>query len=336
MSEVRLEAKDLKKLKELIKVTESIGTLYQEMQDLEINGQKNSQKYQKLLDYLTIALDTENRLYNELLIDYDKVFSMVDYLDSEDEDVNIDAIIEDHSDGKVRSRIMKALLRETVISKRFANGLIPGMHKQLMKLLGLKEMEGLITDRILAMIDLDMALSRDVLVIYLAMLDEFITNPDYTEYLDVLTKTKYDIVFINRNIESEFLANDFVVSRTPDLSSELCANLNDIDYDMYGQLKNQFLSDAAIEQIEYLWDINDDDYEDDDIRANALLTQCLLRSIFTVLDDDIIDQINEEFHDVIESDEYMEEFPNYKISEKNIIDCFKRIKLDRGKIKVHS
>ena len=53
-------------------------------------------------------------------------------------------------------------------------------------------------------------------------------------------------------------------------------------------------------------------------------------------DDEIIDAINENVHNIIESDDYLEAFPEAKISEKNITNCFKKIKLDRGKIKVYS
>ena len=336
MDKKELTIDELKKMENLIKVTESINSLYQKMINLELKGQRDTKEYQTLLDYLTIALDTENRLYNELLIDYDKVFLLVDYLDSEDEVINIDSIIEGYSNSKVPSRIMKSLLKEVVASEKFANSLIPNKYKQLIRLLNLNEAEELITKKILATIDLDMAFTRDISVVYLAMLEEFINNSDYEDYLDNLIKTKYDIIFINRDIEKEFIANGFRASKTPDLSSELCANISDIDYEVYDYLKNQIFSDIAIEQIEYLFSINDNDYKNENICEKALLRQCLLRAIFLILDDEIIDAINENVHNIIESDDYLEAFPEAKISEKNIINCFKKIKLDRGKIKVYS
>ena len=62
----------------------------------------------------------------------------------------------------------------------------------------------------------------------------------------------------------------------------------------------------------------------------------MLRSAFLFMSDEAVMEVNEKFHDFIESREYFQKYPNNQISEKKIIQCFKRIKSDRNKLELSS
>ena len=67
MEKYKLVNENYNWLKRIIQITTSIETLYKKLFILEINGQKDTEEYKKTMDYLSIALDVEDNVYEENL-----------------------------------------------------------------------------------------------------------------------------------------------------------------------------------------------------------------------------------------------------------------------------
>ena len=118
----------------------------------------------------------------------------------------------------------------------------------------------------------------------------------------------------------------------PDLSSKLYANLVGISSENYEAIKNNIYSEIAAYQLALMLFNEKENYED---KKENILRSIWLRSLFLTLDNEVIDVLNESVHDLIESDEYINNGTIRK-NEDEVISCFKKIKLDRQKVKVYS
>ena len=63
-----LDIEDYKLIGDLINITSSIKSLHDKLFILESKGKKNSDEYNKILDYLKISIEVENKIYNQLNI----------------------------------------------------------------------------------------------------------------------------------------------------------------------------------------------------------------------------------------------------------------------------
>lgn len=66
MEKYVLVEKDIMTIKELLKLSSSISTLYKRLCDLEINGKESTLEYQKVLNYLEVAVEVEDKKYEGL------------------------------------------------------------------------------------------------------------------------------------------------------------------------------------------------------------------------------------------------------------------------------
>ena len=84
-----LNSSELKILKDLVNVTEEIVDIYDKLYYLEINGMKNSDKYNDIIEKLKLALIEEDNIYEDIEGEFDlasKILNnlVTDYLQFED------------------------------------------------------------------------------------------------------------------------------------------------------------------------------------------------------------------------------------------------------------
>ena len=85
-------------MEELVKIEDSISSLYQKMYELELEHKKETLEYQTLLDYLVIALDVEERKYNDLFTDGNEALDFVVSFDSK-KGIGLEEIIKGKTDN---------------------------------------------------------------------------------------------------------------------------------------------------------------------------------------------------------------------------------------------
>ena len=312
-------------MEELVKIEDSISSLYQKMYELELEHKKETLEYQTLLDYLVIALDVEERKYTDLFTAGNEALDFVVSFDSK-EGIGLEEIIKGKTDNKVLIRIYNTLTDSVITNNKSVRKILFEDTEE-----NYAKLEEMLIKLFTTEMQFQLALNKDGYMLFLALLEIYLNNPDYAEYREDLLKVKYNIIFLNKNIEHSFLDNDFTMPK-PDLSSKLYASLVGVSGEGYEKIKNNIYSEIAAYQLALMLFNEKENYED---KKENILRSIWLRSLFLTLDNEVIDVLNESVHDLIESDEYINN-DTIRKNEDEVISCFKRIKLDRQKVKVYS
>lgn len=75
-----LRKQDFQQIDQLIQITDSMKQLYTHLYQLEIDGKKDTEEYQKIVDYLNMTIEVEANLYNRFDFTYHKAIACVNYV----------------------------------------------------------------------------------------------------------------------------------------------------------------------------------------------------------------------------------------------------------------
>lgn len=76
-----MKNEDYELITSLLSVTKSINNIYEVLYEIEVNGEKDSAKYTKYLEYLNLALEVENKYYNKMSVE--QCFRVYNFIDSD-------------------------------------------------------------------------------------------------------------------------------------------------------------------------------------------------------------------------------------------------------------
>lgn len=320
-----LEKEDYDLLDTLIRISESIGKLYQNLFQLEVNGKKNSQEYRKNLDYLMIAREVEERLYSDNDMNAIKCSELLKYMLSQKIINNISnnqsIIMPNYLEGKVR---------------RVYNRIENKMHADSKGMISLmedtKDAEFTIPRDLLELnyskLILQKNLEKESYLLFLGILFESLPT-NLSKYKNNLLNIKYYLSFINTNVEQELLYVNFNIEDKVNVLSNLFAYCNGIDLEEYYLLQNIFGFTNSLQEVYSLLSLNDLNYLDNRYNFQAYVHSCLLRSYLTFLSDLSVLELNKKFNDLLNAK--AKEKIKYYISEKIIKECFYNIYVDRNK-----
>jgi len=340
MEVYRLEKKDFEQINNLIKTTSSIDNLYKKIYALEIDGKKDSEDYKKLLDYLNIAIEVETKLYNEYNLNSSKCIAWAEYLLSDrlpdGFENDMESIMKQDYSNRIIRRILSVLVHKIVSNHKNVKEMLPTEIMELMKQLGMPNPDKIVSQAVYSSIEIQKAFEKDILNSYLAFLQEFLQKEEYRNFRSQLINSKYNIAFINKEIENSMISNNFDIPDTLYVNSRFVADLLQMDLDLYKLLKNSYGVKTSTQQISEIIEIGDLDYSDPIKATTSILRQCLMRAAFLLMSDEVISDVNYEFHEFVEDKKYLDRHPNDRISEQLIINCFRSIKKDKNKPNVLS
>jgi len=340
MEKYILKSKDYEFINNLIKTTNSIDSIYRKMYDLEINGKKDTEDFNQILDYLSMAIEVEEKLYKEANLSYLQCIAIADYILQDklpDGFLNdTESIMNQCYDNRVLRRILSILVHKIISDHESVRQMLPEEIIELMEQLGMPNPDKLVSQAIYSSIELQKAFERDIFNGYLAILQEFIVSNTYKNFRNDLIRSKYNTSFINKQIENDMISSKFDIPDTFYVNSRFVADLTQTDLELYKMLKNLYGVKESTKQISEVIEIGDMDYSDSKKAITSILRQCLMRSAFLLMSDEVISDVNYEFHEFVEDKKYLDRHPHDRISEQLIVNCFKAIKKDRNKPSVLS
>lgn len=340
MERYRLNKQDFELIDRLVKTTNSIETLYKKMYDLEISGKKDSNEYKKLLDYLKMTIEVEDKIYQDANLDYLRCIGLADYIIEDrlpDGFTNdVESIMSQNYDNRVLRRILSILFHKVISDYNGIKEMLPNELVDLMIQLGMPNPDKIVSQAIYSSIELQKAFEKDTFSGFLTFLQEFINKKDYANFKEQLISSKYNTSFINKAIESDMISSSFDIPETFYVNSRFVADLTNTDLDLYKLLKNSYGVKESTKQISEVIEMGDMDYSDPKKATSSILRQCLMRASFLLMSDEVISDVNYEFHEFVESEKYLNRHSHDRISEQLIINCFKSIKRDRSKPSVLS
>lgn len=336
MGKYILQKKDFEEIAALINVTTAISNDYKALYNLETNGKKDTEEYKKVLDNLHMDIEFENKLYNEYYhLNYDKCYAWIEYLFEnqmpKELKKDIESMMEQDYSNRVIIRILNTLINKMTEDYQNIKKIIPEEVIELLKQLGMPNPDKLASQSAYSNIKIQESLEIDTLNAYLSILQEYIQKEDYRSFRNQLINSKYNITFINKEIEKGMLSNNFDIPETLYINSKMIADLHQVDSNIYDLLKDHYSIQISAKQISEIIEISDMDYSDQNKATTSILRQCLMRASFLLMSDDAISNVNYTFHEFIEGKEYLDRHPNDRISEQLIINCFRSIKKDKNK-----
>ena len=244
---------------------------------------------------------------------------------------DMDSIMTQNYDNRILRRILSTLVYRVISDYEGIKNTLPNEIIDLMTQLGMPNPDQIVSQSIYSSIELQKAFEKDLINGYLVFLQELFNKKENIPYRGALLKSKYNVLFINKQVEKDLLSSKFHIQDNFYANSKFIADLTQIDLELYKMLRNSFGVKESAKQISEMIEVGDMDYSDINTSISSMLRQCLMRSAFLLMSDEVISDVNYEFHEFIEKDDYLKRHPNDRISEQLIINCFKSIKRDRTK-----
>ncbi len=322
----KLTVDDIKKLNELIRITNSINTLYKKLEELETKNEKDSPLYNQTIEYLKIAMQVEDNKYTELCLTKEKSKTLINYILKElikkDFFNNVNSILNKDYDNRILRRILNNLSKEYLKYKIDINFLTKdGLPKKESKYAKLQ-------DFINNDLQVQNNFEEEMVRFYIEFLEDAIENEKNFTIREDLIASKYFSSFIFKSIENSMLENNFSKGSII-INSLFEADWCDIPKERYDILRGNYAIPYAVEEIMKLLEVKDSLYQDVNMRSLGKIRQYFLRAIFLFLDDETLTEINLSFHETLESEEFKRIYKDDIIGKSLIKDCFKRINTDR-------
>ena len=306
------------KIDEIYRIANSIETLYRKLYKMEINGEKDSLEYQKTMDYLKIAKEVENDYYNNNFIGFDECSYYYDLIIEETDnklEKDIDSIIVMRHDDEVVRRIVSKIRNKMV--KSFDVIPINKLKKQT-KYDDILASEVKLTN-IFRSLDL---CQYDTLSTFLIFLQLFILKTKNDNFIQKLIKTKYYISFINSEVESSLINNNFEISPFSIHNADFLACLNAIPYKDYYNTKDEYIFKEAYRQLFKLNAVKDLDYKIESKGLTAILRLCFLKSFLLQMKFKDLVETERDFRKIINGETNMKAFKNNDISKELLLRMF--------------
>lgn len=326
---------DFDELANLFTLTQAIDSLYTKLYEMEINNQKDSANYKKHLDYLNISLDIEKNAYNKMRLSPNKHLSLLKYIFEEkipsDFGPNIDVLIKQAPFDRIIRRIIGKMSYKIMGDYNCFEKISPDLTAFLAEIgINKKTVEtSLINNN-----EINDSFKRDVLNYFMTFNQETIDSNKNNILRNGLIKAKYDLSFVEVEIEEISIQNNFNVDKKLIANSKLTADLLNLNSDLYSLMKDYYGINIVHKQIDDLLDMYDADYIENSNAIKSILKQSYLRAGFLLLSDNEISDINGYYHEVIDSTEFDKTHGEDKIGSSVVLEAFMKIKKDKANHKV--
>lgn len=286
-----LTENDYKNLEELKKITESISNLYDKLCNLEISGNKNTEDYKRIYEYLMIAVEVENNQYKSMNLNYSKIAAFLEYINLNLKKNVPEGIINQHYNSKIDYRMLKKFLKflhdNEIFYSQYMNDVLYTKFDAKENNIELIKKES----------ELDFALQSDIDYSFACNLQKLIDNELYEIYRKQLIMTKYMYFFIYDDL----------------LCNILLLNVSSFDaiiksYDMIDEEKVKFVVDTQFdnlkENIIKLLGVPDYKCQKKNTLIKLLLRQCYINAYLEKFELPSLYQIDDEIEIMINKYNY--------------------------------
>lgn len=242
---------------DIFNLNKKIAKLYNKLTDLEINQLIDTLEYKNIKKYISICQEVENELYQKL--DCDKFPIYLDYLQKNlyDNISDYDVICSDFEDLILHKRIYNRIssMETSLIIEDIQNENDDTLDSQRIMLVN--------------------TIHEDFLNLFIFFLNDFINNPIFNQYKEDLIKAKYQVYFLNNQLEKMFLQNS---TRDNIINCFSTADLLTIEQKELHHLVYIYINKYIKKYFPKLLEITDDMYQDDEKVKLSLLYQALIKS----------------------------------------------------------
>ena len=328
MEQYRMKEQDYIHLENLIKTSISIETLYKKLFDLEISEKKYTNEYYKILDYLKISLDVENKLYNQIIstlsnMEFSKFISFLlnEKVAYNFKDNMSSIIYMDYNNANIR-RIINILIHIILKNKERVQD------KNIIDFINKFSISNFDASRYASFNNLKILIpfEKDILKAYILFLKKYIDLGEIDNNIkEKIIKNMYYVCYENKSIEKCFLNGRFNFSKIKFCRIANSFNVKDFAMPIITNLKDSYCFKICLNQIVSLLNNNDSD---------KVLGLTFFEAALCFMSEAEIKYIQDVFIDIISKLKKSGYIVNSDV-EMLINNCFKNVKQDKEIIKCH-
>lgn len=323
-------------IESFIKSSHNIKNIYEKLEQLDINNLKNSQEYIYLINKLKEEINVENNKYKNANLTTEQKIKIIELLASNPNSSrkdNIDTIINQQDNDLITRRVFNILINQTITNIDYTKNNIPTELLEFIKDYNLSINDNKINKEINNYTKIQLAISNDINLVFLSILQDNLNLWKYSQYKNNLLKSFYSTLFINKDIEEQLINNNFNIDNNVYISSKLINDLLNSNSTIYNIISSILVEPQLDSHISNLLKIKDTEYNYPSINIYSILTECYIRSLLTFLTNERVQYLKKQFHYLIINPAYSKDNRN---SQEIIINCFKNIKQDKSKKRIIS
>ena len=295
----------------LFQVTRAIDSRYKVLLELYNKNKEKTDEFSKEIDNLKMALDIENKMYFNISPDKSNRYMQIIFMDRPLVPTSdFESIVDLNAKDKIERRILMNLSNLLLNSEEILNQLSTQEKNGLdyMRQIGIPK--EILIKEISTTKYLDLSIMHDIYSTFIMLLNE---TPNALETVkkttyekkkwltDKLTKAKFDITFIYKELEKEMIFDSFESTSPKYFLSEQVIKKLDMDNiapEINSNYKNAKVEEIVISQIYKLLEISNAEFGSQDIEFNSILRELYLRSASVFLDDEIQYDIKRQFNKI--------------------------------------
>lgn len=277
-------------MEEILMLYHEINNIYLELYNLELNGSMEDNSFLELVNLLKDKVDEEMELYKNLNNSLDE--DEFDYL------YNFNKTVDN-------------LFAERITSY-------------------MKFYDNLDKNRNINYVKLYIACTRNIYLIYLSFLQEYINLKSFSLERKGLLNYKYCNSFINHGVEEQLILNNFNVNKVNYINLFMIYGMIKLEYEEIDKIIFDFLYDTIIITIINLLFIIDIEYENDlNRKIISINNQCMLRAALSLYSESEFSCVENKIYNIIDD---LSDNSN-RISREIINSILKYRKKDRSRVR---
>ena len=179
-------------------------------------------------------------------------------------------------------------------------------------------------------IDNGLKAKRNILLDILRCFISIVESKKELDNKEFLKRPKYVVSYLYPDIEKEMVNSSFKINSNTYISYKMFCQINGWPKEMIKTITNLYCSDFYISTINSMLQYFDENLTDSYIKSELIVSQSFLRAIFIFLDDEIIMELNNILHDMIDDEEAHEFLKNKDKIIEIIIEAYRKVKTDRS------
>lgn len=222
-----LTKEDYSNLGLLVLITESLEEHYHMLMQLEINEQKDTEEYQRVIEEIKSSRQVEEKIYKQIGTKKEKLKNFIEYLQAvKDNNLSKDRmeVAIGKQDDIVTERILRTFDYMISLDYDFKTQLIE--REYFIHVVALDMLETILNDEYTC---------------FLSLLEQYIHSTNYKDVKKQFIMTKYRLIFICHEIEKEMLKNKFELPLQVYLQTTCMAQIKKHDEEVVKRFQKKLL-----------------------------------------------------------------------------------------------
>lgn len=278
----KLEKEDYQDIIFLINIAKQIKKIYIKLEELEINNNKDSLEYNNLISELKRSIDIENKIYDRLKKEPNKIKILIEHLKSLQGYVEINNEVDYLYNDNYNHELIRIFRRLRILLPADNSQILDSMPEDVQKIL---------KTALFYSNNLDKVMFDDNFKCFLVILDD--------EFHHLAIKEKYKISYLFSNFEEEYLNNNFVIDKTPYVLSQIFTDLFSTNNEALIYNRINAIEQLLKEQMSEIFKYNDFELNDPKARNNLIIRLTYIRSMIIFIDKQIVEKIKQEIEKFI-------------------------------------